>query len=135
MLDVALVPINEQVKISASNFRISLKKIQPDVIYKELSSQKYYFTMGDQVIEVNADLLCNALSITPKDLDHPFAPPASEKEIIRFINKLRCPNPIKIVSALRVNDLYQPWRTFLTMINRCLTGKASAYHRPRLLML
>ncbi|GJY50319.1 hypothetical protein Tco_0441166 [Tanacetum coccineum] len=36
MLDVALIPINEQVKIPASNFRISLKKIQPDVIYKYL---------------------------------------------------------------------------------------------------
>ncbi|GJX02539.1 hypothetical protein Tco_0186452 [Tanacetum coccineum] len=34
MLDVALVPINEQVKISASNFRIALDKIQPDVLYK-----------------------------------------------------------------------------------------------------
>ncbi|GJZ74532.1 hypothetical protein Tco_0638997 [Tanacetum coccineum] len=138
MLDDALVPINEQVKILASNYRIALEKIKTDVIYKvcldilkqysfynafiattdaleiymqqfwytitqELSTQKYYFTMGDQVIEVNADLLYNALSVTPKDLDHPFTPPSFKKEIIRFINELG-------------------W-------------KASAYDHPRLLML
>nr|GEU44803.1 hypothetical protein [Tanacetum cinerariifolium] len=34
LLNVELVPINEQVKIATSNFRITLKKTQPDVIYK-----------------------------------------------------------------------------------------------------
>ncbi|GJV55410.1 hypothetical protein Tco_1456415 [Tanacetum coccineum] len=34
LLNVELVPINEQVKIPTSNFRIALEKIQPDVIYK-----------------------------------------------------------------------------------------------------
>nr|GEV31935.1 retrovirus-related Pol polyprotein from transposon TNT 1-94 [Tanacetum cinerariifolium] len=34
MLDAALVPINEQVKISTSNYRISMEKIQPYVTYK-----------------------------------------------------------------------------------------------------
>nr|GEW85441.1 hypothetical protein [Tanacetum cinerariifolium] len=29
-----------------------------------------------------------------------------------------------------VNSLYQPWRTILTMINQCLTGKTSGYDRP-----
>nr|GEU98089.1 hypothetical protein [Tanacetum cinerariifolium] len=31
--------------------------------------------MGEKVFHVNADLLCNAISITPKDLDHPFTLP------------------------------------------------------------
>ncbi|GKA88722.1 hypothetical protein Tco_0810486, partial [Tanacetum coccineum] len=55
-------------------------------ITQELSTQKFYFQIEDQVIEVNEDLLCNALNITPKVTDHPFIPPALEKEIIRFIN-------------------------------------------------
>ncbi|GJS14546.1 hypothetical protein Tco_0409018 [Tanacetum coccineum] len=33
-MDAELVPINEQVKIATSNFRISLEKTHPDVIYK-----------------------------------------------------------------------------------------------------
>ncbi|GJS46798.1 hypothetical protein Tco_0596919 [Tanacetum coccineum] len=70
-------------------------------ITQELSIQKFYFSMGDQVIEVNEYLLHNALNITPKDLEHPFTPSALKKEIIRFVNQLRCATPIKIISALR----------------------------------
>ncbi|GJU60340.1 hypothetical protein Tco_1238106 [Tanacetum coccineum] len=104
-------------------------------ITQELSTQKFYFTMGDQVIEVNEDLLRNAFNITPKDLVHPFTPLAPEKEIIRFVNQIGCVTPIKIISALRTNDMQLPWRTFMTMINRCLTGKNSGHDRPRLTML
>ncbi|GJW63966.1 hypothetical protein Tco_0115850 [Tanacetum coccineum] len=167
--DVALV-VNEQVKISISNLRIALEKIQPDVIFKvclevlkhqsfynafiasayvpeiymqqfwytitqELSTQKFYFTMGDQVIEVNEDLLRNDFNITPKDLEHPFTPPTFKKEIIRFVNQIGCVTPIKIILALRINDMHLPWRTFMTMINRCLIGKSSGHDRPRLPML
>ncbi|GJU68612.1 hypothetical protein Tco_1254871 [Tanacetum coccineum] len=101
LLDDALVPVNEQVKTSISNLRIASEKIQLDVIFEELSTQKFYFSMGDQVIEVNEYLLHNALNITPKDLEHPFTPLALKKEIIRFVNQLRCATPIKIISALR----------------------------------
>ncbi|GJT18031.1 hypothetical protein Tco_0876737 [Tanacetum coccineum] len=107
MLDAALVPINEQVKIASNNFRIALEKTLADVIYKvclkilkqysfynafnatadaheiyvqqfwytityDLTAKAFFFTMGDQVFEVNVDLLHNALRITPKDPDHPF---------------------------------------------------------------
>ncbi|GKB67261.1 hypothetical protein Tco_0928673 [Tanacetum coccineum] len=124
MLDVALVPSNEQVKIAVCNFRIALEKIQPNVIYKvcleilkrysfynvviattdapeiymqqfwytityDLTAQAYFFTMGDQEFKVNVDVLRNALSTTPKVLDHPFTLPDPEKEIIKFINELR----------------------------------------------
>ncbi|GJS46067.1 hypothetical protein Tco_0596188 [Tanacetum coccineum] len=142
MLDVAVDSINEQVKIASSNFRIALEKTQPDIIYKfwytityDLTSKAYFFTMGDQVFEVNADLVRNALRITPKDPDHPFTLHAPEKEIISFINQLGCYKTIRMISALRVNDIYQPLRTFLTMIKKYLTRKATTYDRPRLHML
>ncbi|GKE61342.1 retrovirus-related pol polyprotein from transposon TNT 1-94 [Tanacetum coccineum] len=35
------------------------------------------------------------------------------------------------VSAMSVNDLYQPWRAILSMINMCLTGKTVGHDRPR----
>ncbi|GKA90045.1 hypothetical protein Tco_0811857 [Tanacetum coccineum] len=94
MLDAKLVPINEQLKIGITNFRIALQKSQPDVIYK--------------VFEVNANLPCNALSITSKDPDHPFTAPAPEKEIIKFINQLGCSKLIKTTSALKVHNMHQP---------------------------
>ncbi|GKC63395.1 hypothetical protein Tco_1095993, partial [Tanacetum coccineum] len=81
MLDVALLLINEY------------------TITYDLTSQAYFFTMGNQDFEVNADVLRNALSI--KVLDHPFALPAPEKETIKFIKELGCPKPIKTISTLR----------------------------------
>ncbi|GKC80092.1 hypothetical protein Tco_1130866 [Tanacetum coccineum] len=35
------------------------------------------------------------------------------------------------MSAMSVNDLYQPWRAILSMINMCLTGKTAGHDRPR----
>ncbi|GJS55108.1 hypothetical protein Tco_0628470 [Tanacetum coccineum] len=34
-----------------------------------------------------------------------------------------------------MNNLYQPWRAILSMINQCLTGKTSGFDRPRYLVL
>ncbi|GJZ33877.1 hypothetical protein Tco_0579313 [Tanacetum coccineum] len=119
---------------TADTPHIYMQKFWYTITY-DLTAKAFFFTMGDKVFEVNADLLRNALSITPKDLDHPFTPPAPEKDIISFINQLRCSKTIKIISALRVNDMYRPWRTFLTMINKCLIGKATTHDRLRLPML
>ncbi|GJT26006.1 hypothetical protein Tco_0895943 [Tanacetum coccineum] len=36
---------------------------------------------------------------------------------------------------MAVNNLYQPWRAILSMINQCLTCKTSGFDRPRYLVL
>ncbi|GKB48873.1 hypothetical protein Tco_0899626 [Tanacetum coccineum] len=36
---------------------------------------------------------------------------------------------------MAVNNLYQPWRAILSMINQCLTGKTFGHDRPRYLVL
>ncbi|GKE05155.1 hypothetical protein Tco_1397173 [Tanacetum coccineum] len=36
---------------------------------------------------------------------------------------------------MAVNNLYQPWRAILSMINQCLTCKTSGHDRPRYLVL
>ncbi|GJX30208.1 retrovirus-related pol polyprotein from transposon TNT 1-94 [Tanacetum coccineum] len=71
----------------------------------DLIDKSFFFTMGGKVFEVNAELLLNDLMITPKDLNHPFTLPAPKKEIISFMNQLRCSKAIRTISALRVNDM------------------------------
>nr|GEV66325.1 retrovirus-related Pol polyprotein from transposon TNT 1-94 [Tanacetum cinerariifolium] len=134
MLDALLVPIDDQVKIGLSNYKIDLEKSQPDVIYKfwhtvhyDSTAKAYLFTRDDQNFEVNADLLKESLQITPKVSNHPFITPPSKNEIISFINKLGYSEHLTTISAIRVNNMHQPWRTFMTMINKCLTRKATAY--------
>ncbi|GJR78982.1 hypothetical protein Tco_0149767 [Tanacetum coccineum] len=100
-----------------------------------LEAKTYFFTLDYQRFEVNADLLHDALQITPKDSDHPFVTPLPHDDIVSFINKLGYPEDLEQVSKMVINSMYQPWRTFMTMINKCLTRKASGFNRPSLDLL
>ncbi|GJV91046.1 hypothetical protein Tco_1538859 [Tanacetum coccineum] len=71
---------------------------------KDSKTGVYSFQLDELWFNLNVDLLRKALGITPKDSTHPFVPPPA-------------------------GDL--PWRTILSMINQCLTGKTSDGDRPR----
>ncbi|GJT96709.1 hypothetical protein Tco_1092227 [Tanacetum coccineum] len=76
-----------------------------------------------------------ALAITPVIPAHPFELPPSGNTVIDFVNELGYSEPVEIVSNIRVNYVYQPWRAFLSLINQCLTGKTSGSDKPRHLVL
>ncbi|GJQ94035.1 hypothetical protein Tco_0005174 [Tanacetum coccineum] len=57
--------------------------------------------------------------------------PPSGDVIMDFVNELGYTTVIHFVSRMAVNNLYQPWRAILSMINQCLTGKTSGHDRPR----
>nr|GEW71772.1 retrovirus-related Pol polyprotein from transposon TNT 1-94 [Tanacetum cinerariifolium] len=51
--------------------------------------------------------------------------------IINFVNELGYKEVIHFVSRMAVNNLYQPWKAILSIINQCLTSKTSGHDRPR----
>nr|GFB53243.1 hypothetical protein [Tanacetum cinerariifolium] len=55
-----------------------------------------------------------------------FAELPSEEEILEFLRYLGHSNEIRHLTDVNVNKLYQPWRSFTSVINKCLTGKSSA---------
>nr|GEU54059.1 hypothetical protein [Tanacetum cinerariifolium] len=59
------------------------------------------------------------------------APIRSDDQILPYAAWLGYPGEIHIVSRMAVNNLYQPWRSILSMINQCLTCKTSGFDRPR----
>ncbi|GJX53443.1 retrovirus-related pol polyprotein from transposon TNT 1-94 [Tanacetum coccineum] len=67
---------------------------------------------------LNADLLCKALEITPVDSTHPFESPPAGEQVMDFVNELGYPEEIHFVSKMHVNNLYQPWRSILSLINQ-----------------
>nr|GEV58642.1 hypothetical protein [Tanacetum cinerariifolium] len=67
-----------------------------------------------------------ALEITPIDQAHKFVSPPSSDAIMDFVNELGYTEVIHFVSKMVVNNLYQPWRAILSMINQCLTDKTSS---------
>ncbi|GJV81147.1 hypothetical protein Tco_1517017 [Tanacetum coccineum] len=91
----------------------------------------YSCQVDEQWFELSADLLRKALAITPVIPAHPFELPPSGNIVIDFVNELGYPEPVEIVSIIRVNYVYQPWSVILTLINQCLTGKTSGSDKPR----
>nr|GEU28620.1 hypothetical protein [Tanacetum cinerariifolium] len=56
-----------------------------------------------------------------------FAELPFEEEILDFIWFLGHSETIRTLTNVNINKLYQPWRSFVAIINKCLTGKSSGY--------
>ncbi|GJV24686.1 hypothetical protein Tco_1377381 [Tanacetum coccineum] len=91
----------------------------------------YSFELDETRFVLDANLLREALEITPIDQAHQFVSPQSGDAITDFVNELGYTEVIHFVSRMAVNNLYQPWRAILSMINQCLTGKTSGNDRPK----
>ncbi|GJR58421.1 hypothetical protein Tco_1500583 [Tanacetum coccineum] len=91
----------------------------------------YSCQLDEQWFNLHKDILRDALQITPINDNNPFVAPPSSDAVIEYVNTLGYPCMLKNVSAMSVNDLYQPWRAILSMINMCLTGKTAGHDRPR----
>nr|GEX51543.1 hypothetical protein [Tanacetum cinerariifolium] len=77
------------------------------------------------------DILRDALQITPINDNDPFMAPPLSDAVIEYVNTLGYTCMFRNVSVMFVNDLYQPWRAILSMINMYLTGKIAGHDRPR----
>ncbi|GKB94106.1 hypothetical protein Tco_0980243 [Tanacetum coccineum] len=102
------------------------EQVEKGVVELRTYSPKHYQESGSNFY--SRDL---ALEITPIDQAHQFVSPPSGDAIMDFVNELGYTEVIHFVSRMAVNNLYQPWRAILSMINQCLTGKTSGHDRPR----
>ncbi|GJS32701.1 hypothetical protein Tco_0531083 [Tanacetum coccineum] len=118
-LDDALVPREQRLTIGSCNYRLSttLKPKEPtfQVALDVLTLTPFY-----------PAFLITA-SVLTKFVDPPF-----EKEILNFIRELGYLGNIKLLSDVKVDTLPQPWRTFGTIINKCLSGKVTRIDTLRL---
>nr|GEW40055.1 hypothetical protein [Tanacetum cinerariifolium] len=71
------------------------------------------------------------LRLRMKNADHPFESSPGGEAVMDFVNELGYPEPIHFMSKMHVNNLYQPWRVILSLINQCLTGKISGSDKPK----
>ncbi|GKE53547.1 hypothetical protein Tco_1488703 [Tanacetum coccineum] len=142
--DEQLVPVKARLPIGKSNFLIDLQRKQKNLIFLisldilqntnffDTKTGIYSFQLDEVWFTLDANILHSALGITPKDHAYPFVAPLAGDLVIDFVNNLGYPEELQFVSKMYVNSLYQPWRSILSMINQCLTGKTSGYDRPRL---
>nr|GFC78023.1 hypothetical protein [Tanacetum cinerariifolium] len=69
--------------------------------------------------------------ISPRIPGQSFAELPFEEEILEFLRFFGHSTQIKTLTGVNVNKLYQPWRSFAAVINKCLTGKSSGIDTPK----
>nr|GEV80506.1 hypothetical protein [Tanacetum cinerariifolium] len=92
----------------------------------------YFVTMEYQIMSITKEqqqALDDALVTREQSLRIGNYPPF-EEEILAFIIKLGYSRDIKSLSDVKVDTLHQPWRTFGTIINKCLNDWHMAKDDP-----
>nr|GEW71121.1 hypothetical protein [Tanacetum cinerariifolium] len=133
-IDEALVPHAQMLRIRRSNFRMLL-----DIKSKESTLQLVYvvlricpFFKAFLVVADLPEIYIDMLHICPRVHGQTFVEPSFEEEILAFIRFFGHSVPIKMLTDVNINKLYQPWRSFTAIINKFLTGKSSGYDSLRL---
>nr|GEZ27095.1 hypothetical protein [Tanacetum cinerariifolium] len=132
-LDEALVPNTQRLRIGRSNFRfpsnIQSKESMLQLVYDVLRRCPFFkaFLTNNKKHTVDLESFGEMLHICPRIPGQAFAELPFEEEILEFIRFLGHGATIRTLTDININKLYQPWRSFEAIINKCLTGKSSGY--------
>nr|GEW40343.1 retrovirus-related Pol polyprotein from transposon TNT 1-94 [Tanacetum cinerariifolium] len=133
-MDEALVPQSKRLRIRGSNFRllsdIKSKESTLQLVYDVLRLTPFFkaFLVTADVPKIYMDML----HFCPRLPGQSFVKPPFEEEILAFLRFLGNSTAIRKLTNVNINKLYQPWRSFRAIINKCLTGKSSGYDSLRL---
>nr|GFC18598.1 hypothetical protein [Tanacetum cinerariifolium] len=136
--DDQILPRIRWVPIRKNNCYLDMEKSQGNPIYKITDTIQYDKTAGcfrcqldEQWFVLTKDTLREAIQIIPVNSNQAFIPPPTAEVLINFVNELGYLKLVRIVSNVVTNDMFQPWRALITIINLCLMGKTSGFERPR----
>nr|GEX44280.1 reverse transcriptase domain-containing protein [Tanacetum cinerariifolium] len=135
-LDESLVLSSQRLRIGRCNFRLPLdiqsKEATLQVVYDVLRNSPLFRAFQVTVDVPEIYMQEEMLHISPRIPSQSFAELPSEEEIMDFLRFLGHSHEIRYHTNVNVNKLYQPWRSFASVINKCLTGKSSGVDSFRL---
>nr|GEV36852.1 hypothetical protein [Tanacetum cinerariifolium] len=100
------------------------------IVTKHKSS--YRFKIDNKKFSMNVEVFRDILNIRPRIQGQEFDEPPTKEEALSFIRELGHFREIKYITNVIVDNLHQPWRTFASIINKCLCGKVSGIDKIRL---
>nr|GEW90009.1 hypothetical protein [Tanacetum cinerariifolium] len=89
------------------------------------------FKMNNEKCIVNLEYVREMLHICPRIHNQTFNELPFEEEILAFLRYLGHSGEIKKITNVNINKLHQPWRSFATVIKKCLSGKSTGYDSLR----
>ncbi|GJY20812.1 hypothetical protein Tco_0393378 [Tanacetum coccineum] len=82
------------------------------------------FLLDNKKFKVSVKFFHEILNIFPKVPNKEFVAPPPHDVIVTFIKSLGYKGSLVYLSDLYTDHMYQPWRTFASIINKCLSGKS-----------
>nr|GEU32303.1 retrovirus-related Pol polyprotein from transposon TNT 1-94 [Tanacetum cinerariifolium] len=98
----------------------------------KLHQHSIRFKMDTRKSVLDLEAFREMLHISPRIPSQSFAELQFKEEILEFLRFLGHSDEIRHLTDVNVNKLYQPWRSFASVINKCLTGKSSGIDSFRL---
>ncbi|GJZ46766.1 hypothetical protein Tco_0600598 [Tanacetum coccineum] len=97
-----------------------------------VQNHSIHFKMNNKKHIVNLEYFREMLQICPKLPNQQFEELPFEEAILTFLRDLSHSGEIKMITDVNVNKLHQTWRSFVAVINKCLSGKSTGYDSLRL---
>nr|GFB13854.1 hypothetical protein [Tanacetum cinerariifolium] len=76
---------------------------------------------------INLETFRDMLHVCPRVPGQSFDELPFKAEILEFFRFLGHSDEIRHLTDVNVNKIFQPWRSFGAVINKCLTGKSSGF--------
>ncbi|GJS85667.1 hypothetical protein Tco_0752208 [Tanacetum coccineum] len=137
-LDDALVAPTDRLEFGKCNMRLKTdikpKEATFQVVLDALALTPFYqaFLITAEVPAIYMQEFWATVIICPKIPGQQFEEPPLEHDILFFLRDLRHSGDIHYITDVSIDYLHQPWRAFATIINKCLSGKDTAYEKIRL---
>nr|GEW87523.1 hypothetical protein [Tanacetum cinerariifolium] len=107
--------------------KLDMRSFTPKTLKQLTDEVDEYWWIGKSNFHLRSDITSkeSTLQVTFDEL--PF-----EEEILAFLRYLGHSGEIKKIIDVNINKLHQPWRSFVAVINKCLSRKSTWYDRLRL---
>nr|GEV10612.1 hypothetical protein [Tanacetum cinerariifolium] len=129
-LDEALVPHASRLKIGKTDVpEIYMQEFWATAIVHHHSIR---FKINNKKHIMNLEYFREMLQICPGIPNQQFDELPFEEAILSYLRELGHIGEIKMITNVNINKLHQPWRSFATVLNKCLSGKSTGYDSLRL---
>nr|GEV21740.1 hypothetical protein [Tanacetum cinerariifolium] len=138
-LDEALVPHASRLRIRKRNFPlksyISSMESTLQLAYDATAMVHHHsirFKMDNKKHIVNLEYFREMMHICPRLPGQTFDELPFKEKIMALLRFLGHNGEIRRLTDVNINKLHQPWRAFVSIINKCLSGKSTGYDSLRL---
>ncbi|GJT27588.1 retrovirus-related pol polyprotein from transposon TNT 1-94 [Tanacetum coccineum] len=118
--------------------KLGMRSMSPETLKRMIeeeneikNSYAYNFKLDKKKCRVDTEVFCEIPQIYPILPNQEFVELPLEEELLSFIKELGCFGKCDMLFGIRADQMHQPWRTFVAIINRCIFGKTTGLDRLR----